>query len=304
MNKLKQDEKPAEKLFYKYRPINQHLFDTLKNNELYFRDPRDYNDPIDSVMEVHYEGTYEEMVDYIVENSKDSREKIMEEVDTGIIWDKCQMIGNKLRVEMSYENILYKISPLPLTYCLSKKPDEMLMWSHYADEHKGVCLSFKSKYGVIQEEDFTGYRLTIDSASMPIREIKYKKIMPSSVNLLDKNLSRRSIRLSKFLLTKGACWRYEKEHRMLLVNKESTAKERPKTKNCKFEKTELEGVIFGLRTKYCDACKVHKIIEKNYINNGIHINFYRVLKVKNEYAVKIIPISEAVIEEYLESLSD
>jgi hypothetical protein len=304
MNELKPDKNPAEKLFYKYRPINQHLFDTLKYNELYFRDPRDYNDPIDSVMALHYEGTYEEMVDYIVENSKDGRDKIMEEVDTGIIWDKCQMTGNKLRVEMSYENILYKILPLPLTYCLSKKPDEMLMWSHYADEHKGACLSFKSKYGVISEEDFTGYKLTIDSESMPIREIKYKKRMPSSVNLLDKNLSRRSIRLSKFLLTKGACWRYEEEHRMLLVDKESTAKERPKTKNCKFEKTELEGVIFGLRAKYCDAYKVHKIVEKHYINKGMPINFYRALKVNNEYSVKIKPICETGIDEYLESLYD
>lgn len=27
-------------------------------------------------------------------------------------------------------------------YCMAKKPDNILMWSHYADSHKGVCFRF------------------------------------------------------------------------------------------------------------------------------------------------------------------
>jgi len=31
-------------------------------------------------------------------------------------------------------------------YCLSSKPNDILMWSHYANSHKGFCIEYKPNY--------------------------------------------------------------------------------------------------------------------------------------------------------------
>lgn len=96
MNEVKLDDKPVEKLFYKYRPINQHLFDTLEYNELYFRDPRDYNDPIDSVVDGYYEDTFDEFVDYMIKSGM-SRKVAVDNMVVGIALGDYQITGNKFR---------------------------------------------------------------------------------------------------------------------------------------------------------------------------------------------------------------
>lgn len=302
MDELKLDDKPVEKLFYKYRPINQHLFDTLEFNELYFRDPREYNDPIDSVVDGFIEGTFEELIDYSIENSKEgySREDAVLDILMGVSIGDYQIIGSKFRHSPSRKGLHFHFPCIP-TYCLSEKNDDISMWSHYADHHKGVCLSFKSTYKVIPEENYAGYTLTINSKPMQIRRMKYSDKMPDSMNFLTNKDGKQ---LYEFLLTKGICWGYEDEYRMLLVPEMEDIKKNEIVKaiNCKFKKTELEGIIFGRNVKKCDAIKIYRVIQKNYKDTPV--NFYKVQKVEKRYEIRIKPICKAGIDEYLESLSD
>ncbi|AKB28508.1 hypothetical protein MSSIT_1789 [Methanosarcina siciliae T4/M] len=295
MNELKLDNKPVEKLFYKFRPINQHLFDTLEYNELYFRDPRDYNDPVDSVVDGYYEGTFEEFIDYMIKKGGMSREVAVNNMVVGIALGDYQITGNKFKRTAPKKRLHFDIPHIP-TYCLSEENKDVTMWSHYADHHKGVCLSFKAKYGPIPEYGEEGYGLTINSERIPIVEMTYDGKMPDPINLLDIN----GKQLMQFLSTKGSCWEYEKEYRMFLF--EEANEQNQNIKRCTFEKTELEGIIFGLNVKKCDALKIYRIIHKNY--NDVPFNFYKVQKVENGYEIRIKPICKTGIDEYLESLSD
>lgn len=304
MNELKPDEKPAEKLFYKYRSINQHLFDTLEYNELYFRDPRDYNDPIDSVVDGFIEGTFEELIDYHIENNEDgySREDAVWNILMGVSVGDYKITGTQFRHDPSKKGLHFNFPNIP-TYCLSEKNDDISMWGHYADHHKGVCLSFRSKYKIIPEENYAGYVLTINSKPIQISKVKYGDKMPRPTNFLaDKD----GKQLFEFLLTKGSCWGYEEEHRMILVPELEDLKNIKFVKelkgiNCRFEKTELEGIIFGLKVKKCDALQIYRIIQEHY--KGIPFNFYKAQKVENEYKIRIKPICKTGIDEYLDSLS-
>jgi len=296
MNELKLGDKPVEKLFYKFRPINQHLFDTLQYNELYFRDPRDYNDPIDSVVDGYYEGTFDELIDFMIKRGK-SREAAVNDMAKGITLGDCQIIGNKFKLTAPRKGLHFNMPHIP-TYCLSEENKDITMWSHYADHHKGVCLSFKAKYGLIPEYGEEDYGLTINSERIPIVKMTYNVKMPDPINLVD--LNRNGKQLIQFLSTKGPCWEYEKEYRMFLF--EESNEQNQNTKRCTFEKTELEGIIFGLNVKKCDALKIYWIIQKNY--KEIPVNFYKVQKVENGYEIRIKPICKTGIDEYLECLSD
>jgi hypothetical protein len=80
-------------------------------------------------------------------------------------------------------------------FCLSRKNDDILMWSHYADHHRGICLGFS-----------TGTESIFGDA----QPVTYSDMYPS-FNYFDTTPEQRA-RL--ILLTKAAHWAYEEEWRV------------------------------------------------------------------------------------------
>jgi Protein of unknown function (DUF2971) len=69
--------------------------------------------------------------------------------------------------------------------CLSAKPDSVVMWSHYADKHRGICLEFST-----DNEEFSG-----------AYKVEYCQKYPS-YNLTDQSLEHNLLPL----VTKSAEW--------------------------------------------------------------------------------------------------
>lgn len=286
------------KLFYKYQPANYNLFENLKNKQLYFRDPRSYNDPLDSKVKGYLKATRKKWKDYINKIHPPPRPEFKQLADITI--DIYLMDGTLSKEEnlLVQENPNDRIDYCPLTCCLSEESDNILMWSHYANGHKGVCLSFKSKYKPKPKlRRKPEYQLTVNSEFSPVFPIEYKLDRPEPINLVDDFLANYShlsdSLLFDFLLTKSPCWSYEKEYRMFLTEPEIQNK-------VSFEKEELEGIIFGLRVNYGDARTITKIIEKHYYD--IPIKFYKTQISENKYTLEKIEIDNDEIDEYLENL--
>ena len=64
--------------------------------------------------------------------------------------------------------------------CFSERNNSLLMWGHYADNHRGICIKFKSlPYGA-------HYLLPLVSDySLPFHKVNYKDERPKPVNLLN-----------------------------------------------------------------------------------------------------------------------
>jgi hypothetical protein len=119
--------------------------------------------------------------------------------------------------------------------CFSKNMNEILMWSHYADNHKGVCLEFE-----IDEEKF----------KETLMEMKYD----NNLTILDKvelhdngSLKLNTETNGKFIITKFKNWEYEQELRITIVPKDL---EKPGTV-AKFL-GDLTAIYFGKRTSKDD----------------------------------------------------
>jgi len=103
---------------------------------------------------------------------------------------------------------------------LSEKPDESVMWSHYADEHRGICLEF----------DGSNLGTLFDDA----RRVDYSDSTP----FIDVTGDPSSLELAKLIcLSKASQWQYEKEWRVL----SPVAGVKP------FPSATLTGVILGAR---------------------------------------------------------
>tara|TARA_R110002049_G_scaffold174917_7_gene342162 strand:- start:912 stop:1754 length:843 start_codon:yes stop_codon:yes gene_type:complete len=84
---------------------------------------------------------------------------------------------------------------------LSETPHNLLMWSHYANDHKGYVIGFDS------EHEYFEQRRSEQDQLRCLRKVRYSKDMPV-VDLTD-------IKSIDELMIKGIDWSYEQEWRML-----------------------------------------------------------------------------------------
>lgn len=88
--------------------------------------------------------------------------------------------------------------------CFSKNMDNILMWSHYADHHRGVCLEWE-----INEED-SRIKGALNSVIYENELITLDNVQRTEDGYLDLNVSSNG----KFILQKLKNWEYEEEMRI------------------------------------------------------------------------------------------
>jgi len=201
---------------------------------------------------------------------------------------------------------------LPRICCFSGEYDNILMWSHYADSHKGICLRFRSVEDW-ENLEFGKYCLNFDyrdysfhlllARNDPFHNIYYKKkflkieykpkeyIYPK-LNLLDVN----DLQMVKNLLNKLDTWCYEDEYRMMITRYDVKGglltEDEFEQGLVKYQKDNLEGIIFGMKITHENAKLVYDTVKKNYLDKGFTVNFYEAKEVKREYRMEICEIND------------
>lgn len=277
-----------DKLFFKYRSLDnkkdfEKIKDSLTNNKLVFSSPNNFNDPFDSAFRVQNKGTKEEWEEYLFWldlDEEDVRYVLTEELKK--IDEHVYIYSKKVPSPSKDYNKIIRESIHILS--LSQISDNILMWSHYASNHKGICLCFKAE---LDDEKLGFY---FDSEFLLLSEVKYQKKFPNSINMLKIN----AISFFDFLTIKYIDWKYEKEWRIFVQNTEENIKSFKQ-----YKKDSLEGIIFGLYTPTDYIKEIYKIVKKNYLDEGYNINFYKCIWIEGKYLIK--PERIESIEIFLDS---
>jgi len=119
--------------FFKYVNLNDGVEYILKNNTFKFTDPEEFNDPFDC---------NERMIDIVI--SPEIEKKFIIEAGKNHNLPRAEIRKqlNRIGDRRQYQQALktkkkdFKVS------CFSEIDDDVLMWSHYADSHKGICIGF------------------------------------------------------------------------------------------------------------------------------------------------------------------
>lgn len=277
--------KYCDKLFYKYKPINQNTDRLLKYNELYFSHPDKFNDPFDCKVDFFHKGTRDEWVKFFCQQN-------MHPVEANNYIKNCLKKGDMKQKKdgiLLKKNIPFNEGDLLRACCFSETKESLLMWGHYADNHKGICLSFKS----FSVGDY--YILPLDSEyTLPFRKVNYYDDRPKGVNLLNMSNKQEIDRIIKdFFITKFTDWQYEHEYRLLATINDFGGKD-----IVNFQKDALEGITFGLRVNSGDAQHIKDILDEYY--KGVDVKLYRTEKVKGKYAIAVKEIKN--FDKYIEFL--
>ena len=209
-------------LLYKYRSLqDNYTLRNIKNHLLYFSHPNIFNDPYDcnpQILDTEYRISHQTKL-YI----HDGASMIPAECISGSL-----NISYDLQKRIS-QQILNRYS----ICCFSSISDSILMWSHYADYHRGICLVFKPK------EDMMFFK--------GCAKVVYSKYRA--------NYSLGNNNTHTHLITKHIDWQYESEYRIIELNTSLSLDDnyQPMVYNHKA----LAEIIFGAKT---DETNINNII--------------------------------------------
>jgi len=263
---------------YKYRAFSNLTLDALIADHLYFADPGTFNDPLDSkpcldtdldageladilarlveqrvsaemsaaARTIKYRGP--RTLDHIAAHSRRRAEQMIEEVrfnatnaDSEVEDPARFLFGRYVEDELLRRYDKGIVS-------LAGRSDCPLMWSHYGDQHKGVCIG----YSVPNRAEAELHKITYGGSRL---------IEASTVAaMLDGSDSARRKVDEAVLTRKASAWRYEREWRLTGLR---GSQESP---------LELEEVVFGMRCSHTVRFAVVRALE----NRHRPVKFYEI----------------------------
>ena len=246
--KIKQD-------LFKYRSISSENTDKIfTDHTLWFEHPNKFNDPFDcwaNIQSVDLSG-----ISCIINRSGLSKQ------DKRI----CEL-GKQSLTPQALKQAVDKVMSNLGVCCLGMDEKNILMWSHYSEDHKGICLQFD----VLEDSDFF-------TLAIPVR---YVDQMPIYNHPDDEKFI-----FEKIIQPKSKCWEYEKEVRIVKTPSDIN---RNKNQAFRFKPQSLKKVIFG--------CKATEETIKKYrnlclSNNLGHVEFSQMEQSKEgRFELIEIPLS-------------
>jgi hypothetical protein len=267
------EEENSVPLFYRYTPIGTWLPAFLKGESLQFSSRKSFNDPFGCRPGYKLSGG-KELDKFLHDRFKRFGFRGADRVKA-VHAAKNRSASVRQISSLSDESILDQVGVL----CLATDWNNSLMWSHYADQHKGICVSFHSD---------------IDVFKIAFR-VKYTDDFPIIVRPKDEI----DVMFAKAFLTKAKCWSYENEWRvikphfpeearnaeflryldvMTLGDASATADKRGPG-IYRFQKRSIESITLGMRTSDKDKAWVINACE----NAGLDIPIYQINKLDGSY---------------------
>lgn len=244
-------------LLYKYRSCDQRTWEILLNRRLFLATPACMNDPLDSSIDIEKE--YERAREHFIkiDTYPDKRLSFLFFLLNSSNRFKNPITGEKLTLNQAVYNFIQQLGILSL----SKTPRDALLWAHYANGHRGICLEFNF-------EELNLDNVFISSEVRYLKEPPYKDIFIKLTHELgtfvrpwenhhhsdeegDAFYTKQLAELMDGnLLVKSEKWSYEDEYRLISSNSGRHA----------FDPKALKRVIFGCKTSDHDIESIRNII--------------------------------------------
>ena len=232
--------RPTPNTLYRYRALiddavdEERLRPLFVNHQVYFPCRRKLNDPFECVVPSLFDTPSNIRREFLKEKVR----KLRSDLTCDQIREKAAAIDlEKLRQDI--QNHVDKVGILSLT----ERRDDLLMWSHYANGHRGLCLEFATS---IDEVFFGRAQPVVYSDERPIFDPREPE----------------TNQVEKVVLTKSEHWSYELEWRIVEHQNDEGLYE--------FPAETLTGVIFGCWTSDKDKSKVKRWIHEGSLKPAIY----------------------------------
>ncbi len=231
---------------YKYTSVETAKI-ILKTHKIRFRAPSTFNDPFEFSLDFFDR-------DLSNKEFKDRFEFLLR-MQPGITSRRRKEILKNTSVadfKKSYDSTIERQRQLSMVFCTSEINNDILMWSHYANCHKGVCIGLFMP-PVVSSIDFLTMKVNYTDIIKPKR-------------FYTNDQHQRGLALVYWVFTKASCWSYEKEVRSVIKNEGNQLRiSNEKFCDVELNSSQLKEIYFGLETSKKDVDDLTQIIKsKNY----------------------------------------
>jgi hypothetical protein len=242
----------VENLLFKYRDISKNTLEVFLNKQIYLPVSSKFNDPFDA--QLLPSSFIQELRALDAESSTNDFN-----LHESYVKERLQNYG---------------------IYSLSRKPNDILMWSHYAQSHAGICIGFK--------EDITHHFRCYD---WPIwlmevlyeTEHPFKKILEdlhtksrfNSVNVFANHCMLGQALLEAALTIKHESWKYESEVRVISEMNGFQS----------FNTSAIDCVILGMNISKSDEFTIRSILSAS---EWSHVRIKRAVRSEAALALKVV----------------
>jgi hypothetical protein len=253
---------PDIEYLYKYRSLEGDCINSVKSTLLdgvvRFASVAEFNDPFDCAPIYEITGTNAQVDAYM--------KRVFRKATTAPRPERLRMArfaknvsGKKAWSDNLNAEMRKEIENLGI-YCMSGVRDHVLMWAHYANSHRGVCLRFRASsttpfFGAAQMVNYNRDRPTVN----PV--------------IHDKDELTRNA-----LLTKADFWSYEHEWRIVDYSRPSGVRE--------FHGALLDGVILGAKIDGRAEQKIMDCIAQRKYPTQV----FRASLRRDEFRLDIVPV--------------
>lgn len=259
------------KRLYKYRPFNVHTLRLLTEAVVFYADPTTFNDPLDCQPSIQVDTDISTLETFFLRLCFQKRisergERLLSELQYNSSqygdYTKDVKAGNYYKQHLAnhMQVLLREDIGQRGVFSLASSWNCPLMWSHYADEHHGVCIEYDMSDHMFSSLEPVDYHRT--------RSIKVSELIDWKVN---RSESAERLILQTFFLAKAPQWKYEKEWRD--IEGHSGEVDAP---------VRLSAVYFGLR---CDNSVITATVKLHAITD-YPVKFYSVYVDDNSFKLK------------------
>lgn len=228
----------------------------LKNRELYFSDPKHFNDPVDCKINIY--SAFKAAVDLAEKENLTVKNKLKE-------LKNLDDLFSKIENDVKHAGV----------YSLSREQNNVLMWSHYANGHSGFSVGFNLS------NNFKEYNE--ENEIFGTDEVYYSEDNPFVQYFLD--ISKRNKMppwdefwryiFSMCLLAKSHAWKYENEVRIIRV----------KPGKVKYSPSEVKEVIFGLKMNTKKRKNITKLLSGS---EWSHVQMKEIIREHDGFKLKVV----------------
>lgn len=164
----------------------------LIQNQIYFRNREQLNDPHELRPQVVFEGSDKQIRAYARRLWREGSPQLS---PAKRLLEEATFARRLRNAPSTFEKTLHELLDRIGLLCLSESSEQPLLWAHYADGHRGVCVQFDAAIGLFHVA----------------QQVTYTDDVPLVNRLTDSNEEI----LRKSMFTKGADWAYEREWRVI-----------------------------------------------------------------------------------------
>lgn len=215
-----------EDTFFSFRSINMYSIEDITNNTITVSSPKSFNDPLDPPITLAAKHKFKNL------ETQKNEQFFLESLE-------------KVRIKCFVSEIDLKTNKKKEPYL------NTLMWAHYANSHRGICIKYKLSPRLIKRNNkITGL----------FAAVEYPK---KNFNITPKN----HFEFNECFLTKQKEWEYENEIRLIYFNANNSENFQP----LKFEEENIiEAIYFGYR-----CSRTEKDTIKNILKHKPKIKFFQ-----------------------------